>query len=82
MGGLQVAGGILPAVGIALLLRNLPTKDYFAYLLIGFVITVYLKLPLLGVALIAAAIALIEFKRDNDREATVVSTVGRMDEDE
>ena len=32
LGGLQVAGGILPAVGIALLLRNLPTKDYFAYL--------------------------------------------------
>ena len=82
LGGLQVAGGILPAVGIALLLKNLPTKDYFAYLLIGFVITIYLELPLLGVALIAAAIALIEFKRDNDREGTVVSAVGGMDEDE
>lgn len=82
LGGLQVAGGILPAVGIALLLRNLPTKNYFPYLLIGFVLTVYMKIPLLGIALIAASIALIEFKKENDREVVSASVVGGMDEDE
>ena len=82
LGGLQVAGGILPAVGIALLLRNMPSKDNFAYILIGFVLTTYLKLPLLGVALIAASIALIEFKRENEKENNVVLSTGRMDEDE
>lgn len=82
LGGLQVAGGILPAVGIALLLKNLPTKTHFPYLLIGFVLTVYMKIPLLGVALIAAAIALIEFKRENEREVVSNSVVGGMDEDE
>ena len=81
LGGLQVAGGILPAVGIALLLKNLPTKTHFPYLLIGFVLTVYMKIPLLGVALIAA-IALIEFKRENEREMLSYSVVGGMDEDE
>lgn len=82
LGGLQVAGGILPAVGIALLLRNLPTKNYFPYLLIGFVLTVYMKIPLLGIALIAAAIALIDFKKDNEREVVCTSVAGGMDEDE
>lgn len=82
LGGLQVAGGILPAVGIALLLRNLPTKNYFPYLLIGFVLTVYMKIPLLGIALIAAAISLIEFKKDNEREVVYTSIAGGMDEDE
>ena len=35
-GGLSVAGGLLPAVGIAILLRYLPVKKYISYLLIGF----------------------------------------------
>ena len=82
LGGLQVAGGILPAVGIALLLKESSYKRLLCISFNRICITVYLKIPLLGVALIAAAIALIEFKRDNDREVTVVSLVGGMDEDE
>ena len=45
--GLTVAGGLLPAVGIGLLLRYLPAKEYFSYLVIGFVMAVYMKIPLL-----------------------------------
>ena len=36
--GLSVAGGALPAVGLAILLRYLPVKKHVAYLLLGFVI--------------------------------------------
>ena len=36
--GLTVAGGCLPAVGFAILLRYLPVKKHIAYLLLGFVI--------------------------------------------
>lgn len=36
--GLSVAGGALPAVGFAILLRYLPVKKHVAYLLLGFVI--------------------------------------------
>ncbi|BDQ63379.1 hypothetical protein EfsSVR2332_34570 [Enterococcus faecalis] len=61
--GLTVAGGLLPAVGIGLLLRYLPAKEYFSYLVIGFVMAVYMKIPLLGVALVGAAIALIIYKK-------------------
>ena len=82
--GLTVAGGLLPAVGIGLLLRYLPAKEYFSYLVIGFVMSVYLKMPLLGVALIGAAIALIIYKKNSQNviNNTVVNTIGGMDEDE
>lgn len=80
-GGLTVAGGLLPALGIGLLLRYLPVKAYFGYLIIGFVGAVYLNMPILGVALLGAAVALILFKK-NSVEGANVQTVGGMDEDE
>lgn len=80
--GLTVAGGLLPAVGIGLLLRYLPAKEYFSYLVIGFVLSVYMNVPLLGVALIGGAIALILFKKNSKESSMVTQTVGGMDEDE
>ena len=83
-GGLSVAGGLLPAVGIALLLRYLPAKEYISYLVIGFVLAVYLKVPLLGVALIGAAIALIIYKNNINKEqnSNNNNNAGGMMEDE
>ena len=40
--GLTVAGGALPAVGFAILLRYLPVKKHIAYLILGFVIAALL----------------------------------------
>ncbi len=37
--GLTVAGGVLPALGFAILLRYLPTKRHIAYLVIAFALT-------------------------------------------
>ncbi|MFT9452627.1 PTS sugar transporter subunit IIC [Liquorilactobacillus ghanensis] len=62
--GLSTAGGILPVVGIAILLRFLPTKRFLAYFIIGFVAAAYLKIPMLGIALVGAAMALIYYNRD------------------
>ncbi|NLM66687.1 MAG: PTS sugar transporter subunit IIC, partial [Enterococcus sp.] len=80
--GLTVAGGLLPAVGIGLLLRYLPAKEYFSYLVIGFVLAVYVHMPLLGVAIVGAAVALLIFKKNSQASNQVVQTVGGMDEDE
>lgn len=40
--GVMVAGFVMPAVGIAILLRFLPTKKYLPYLILGFVISALL----------------------------------------
>ncbi|KAA9001260.1 PTS sugar transporter subunit IIC [Affinibrenneria salicis] len=55
--GLSIAGNILPVVGIALLLQVMPVKKYLTMLLIGFVISAYLKMPILGVSIIGFALA-------------------------
>lgn len=80
-GGLSVAGGLLPAVGIALLLRYLPAKEYISYLIIGFVLAVYMKMPLLGIALIGAAVALIAYKKSMESQNNTI-VMGGMNEDE
>jgi mannose/fructose/N-acetylgalactosamine-specific phosphotransferase system component IIC len=55
--GLQVTGTILPALGFALLLTMLPVRRFWPFLIIGFALFAYLKMPIIGIALVAVAIA-------------------------
>lgn len=55
--GLQVTGMLLPALGFALLLTMLPVNRFWPFLIIGFALFAYLKMPLIGIALVAVAIA-------------------------
>ncbi|KAA9234466.1 MULTISPECIES: PTS sugar transporter subunit IIC [Aerococcus] len=77
--GLSIAGNLLPAVGMAMLLKILWDKHLFIYFLLGFVLISYFKIPLIAVAVIAAIIAVIvshndlKFKRMNDKNQAVSS---------
>ncbi|VBB08543.1 phosphotransferase system sorbose-specific iic subunit [Lucifera butyrica] len=55
--GLSAAGGMMPAIGFAMLLKIMYKKEYGMFLIIGFILATYLKLPLLAVAIIATCIA-------------------------
>jgi len=57
--GISVAGGILPALGFAMLLKIMPIQKYPAFLLLGFVMFAYLKMPLVGIAIAGVAITLV-----------------------
>ncbi len=54
---LAVVGGMLPAVGIGLLLRSIARPRLIPYFVIGFTVAVYLDLPILVIALLAGAVA-------------------------
>lgn len=60
--GLNVTGAMLPAVGIAMLLTYLPLKKYGYWLLVGFVLAAYLKVPTLGIAILGVAAAIPTFR--------------------
>lgn len=63
--GFEVAGGLMPAVGLALLLVVMLKKENVAYLLAGFVIMIITNCAnILPVAVIAGCIAWIGFNRD------------------
>jgi PTS system mannose-specific IIC component len=57
--GIKAVGGMLPALGFAMLLMIMPLSKNWYFLLLGFVLYAYLKIPLLGIAFAAIAVALI-----------------------
>lgn len=59
--GLSISAGILPALGFAILLRMILNKKIAAFLAIGFVLTAYIGLPVLGVAIMAGAVTVLLF---------------------
>lgn len=67
IGGLEVAGGIMPAIGFAMLLKIMYKKEYMAFLIIGFVLVAYFELPILAVALIGLAVALYDYYINNSK---------------
>ena len=62
MDGFKIAGGLLPVVGFAILLRYLPVMKKPQYLILGFVLAAYLKIPVLGVGLIGLVAAIIIYQ--------------------
>lgn len=84
--GLKVASGILPAVGMAMLLKMMNLKKYWPFFLAGFVGAVYLGMDVLGVALIGFAIAasLILMRKEekaddfDDEEEEVLEACGSL----
>ncbi|SEF36404.1 Phosphotransferase system, mannose/fructose/N-acetylgalactosamine-specific component IID [Amycolatopsis pretoriensis] len=88
--GMTLAGSLLPAVGFALLLGMMELSRYWYLLLIGFVAFAYLHVPLLGIALIGVAVAMlfVTLKRDEpaieiageaDSESTVDARLTKQD---
>lgn len=67
IGGLSIAGGMMPAIGFAMMLKIMLKKEYIAFLLVGFVLVTYIKLPILAVAIVGVAIALYDFYSNKDK---------------
>lgn len=57
MNGLTVAGGLLPAVGFALILSTMIKKEYIPAIILGYVCVAYLKMPVIGLAFVGAVLA-------------------------
>jgi fructoselysine/glucoselysine PTS system EIID component len=57
--GLQVAGNMLPALGFALLMNVMFTKKVAPYFFLGFILSSYLKLPMIAIGGLGVIIALI-----------------------
>lgn len=66
MNGLTLTGKILPALGISLLLNMLWDTKIVAFALLGFVLSAYLKMPLMGIACLGIVIAVVVGLRDKE----------------
>lgn len=79
--GLNVAGGMLPVVGVAMLMRYMPTKRYIWALLIGFVMAAYLELDILAISIIGLALGIYTYNKITSQK-TVAQASGNADYDE
>ncbi|PMC57894.1 PTS mannose transporter subunit IIC [Dolosicoccus paucivorans] len=64
MNGLKAAGGLLPAVGFAMLMKLLWDNKLGVFYLLGFILTAYLELPAVAVACIGLIICVVVAQRD------------------
>lgn len=71
--GLKVAGGILPALGLGILVSMIFNKEQGAYLIIGFALTTYLGLNTMAIAILAGAVAVLYFFTDVKRNEAVLA---------
>ncbi len=82
--GFEVAGGVLPAVGFAMLLKVMLKGEFLPFLLIGFVISCFLDYSnLLPIAVIGVALALFVYNIDKDKaELTAKAAKFQAEEEE
>ena len=69
--GLGVAGGIMPAIGFAVLMKIMMKNVYIPYFILGFVAAAWLQLPVLAIAAAATAMAIIDYMRKGTETAEV-----------
>lgn len=70
--GLEVAGGILPAVGFGMLLRVMMKSKYIPYFIAGFLMAIFANMSnLLPVALLGTVFALIDYYTVKGRKEAI-----------
>ena len=57
--GLQIAMGLLPAIGFGLLMQMIMNKEVAPFFMLGYVLSVYLNIPVTGIAIFGAIIAIV-----------------------
>lgn len=80
-GGLSLAGGLLPVVGMAMLLNYMPAKQFFSFLMIGFVLSAYVGLGILPIAMLAGAAAYEYYKAHATTSAAVATQEGMLEDE-
>ena len=72
MNGLTVCGGLLPAVGMAMLMKMLWDKKICVAYFFGFIMSAYLNLPLIAIAVLGVVIAI--YVASNDYKMNQLET--------
>lgn len=81
--GFKIAGGMMPAIGFAMLIKIMYKKEFAIYLALGFILATYLKLPVLAIAALAICIAVYDALQNMKLESRIKNIkVAALEEDE
>ncbi|WP_195988184.1 PTS sugar transporter subunit IIC [Clostridium sp. D53t1_180928_C8] len=76
--GFSVAGGLIPAIGFAMIMSVMIKKELLPYVLLGYICVSYLGLPTMAVALVGAVFALIMYNLHSKQAQTVVMSANSI----
>ena len=77
--GLAISTGLLPALGFALLVKMIINKKVAVFYFLGFALSVYLNIPITGIAIFGVILAVILV---NLNKPAQVAIVGGNDDDD
>ncbi|WP_090397787.1 PTS N-acetylgalactosamine transporter subunit IIC [Natribacillus halophilus] len=77
--GLGIAGGIMPAIGFAMLLTIMLRAEYVMFFIVGFLLAAYLELDILAIALIGLSIALYDYYQNKRHDSQPKQAAGEED---
>lgn len=78
--GLNVAGGMLPAIGFAMILSVMINKELIPFAILGYVLAAFFELPVMGIALVAAVFAIKAYNEYEQKQ--LVPAGGEVTDDE
>lgn len=70
--GFSVAGGLIPAIGFAMIMSVMLKKEFIPYVLLGYICVSYLGLPTMAVALVGGVFALIMYNLNSKQSQSAV----------
>lgn len=73
--GLEVSANLLPAIGFAILLQMILNKSIIPYFFLGFLLSSYLHVPVLGVAMFGLVLIFITMKFNNTSSHSMTNTI-------
>lgn len=82
--GLSIATGMLPAIGFAMLARMVMNKEVVPFFFLGFVLSAYFQIPIVGIAIIGliTIFAKINFSTNSSSSVALAEGSEEIDDDE
>lgn len=74
--GLKVAGGLMPALGFAMLLKMMFKAQFIPYFVVGFVAITYLNMPILAIAAVGVSVAWLDYMNGKKSSTATPSSQG------
>lgn len=79
--GLDFGGGLMPAVGIALLMKMMWTKRSAVFFFLGVLLVIYFNVPMIAVACIGVVLAIIMLIQQKSNASSAAATAQNTQED-
>lgn len=82
--GLGAAAGLLPALGFAMLMKMVIKKELIPFFFIGFVLSSFLKMPIIGIAILGVCYVLVTygFLANNNSKVSTNNQYIEVEEDD